>query len=71
MQSNILDFISQQYNTMTRSSKKLADYIFTNKSMVQYMSITSWRKPAAFPRPRSPASAGGWGWRATMSSSSP
>lgn len=41
MQSNILDFISQQYNTMTRSSKKLADYIFTNKSMVQYMSITS------------------------------
>ena len=41
MQANILDFISQQYNTMTRSSKKLADYIFTNKSMVQYMSITS------------------------------
>jgi len=41
MQSNILDFIYQQYNTMTRSSKKLADYIFTNKSMVQYMSITS------------------------------
>ena len=30
MQANILDFISQQYNTMTRSSKKLADYIFTN-----------------------------------------
>lgn len=41
MQLNILDEISNQHNTMTRSAKKLADYIFSNKSMVQYMSITS------------------------------
>ncbi|MEW4413133.1 MurR/RpiR family transcriptional regulator [Clostridium sp. AN503] len=41
MQPNILDEISNQHNTMTRSAKKLADYIFSNKSMVQYMSITS------------------------------
>ncbi len=38
---NILDEISSQHTTMTRSAKKLADYIFSNKSMVQYMSITS------------------------------
>lgn len=41
MQPNILDSISNQYSAMTRSSKKLSDYIFSNKSMVQYMSITS------------------------------
>ena len=41
MEANILDLISQEYNSMTRSSKKLADYIFTNKSSVQYLSITS------------------------------
>lgn len=41
MQNNILDFISAQHNTMTRSAKKLADYIFSNKTVVQYMSITS------------------------------
>jgi len=41
MQPNILDSISNQYSQMTRSAKKLADYIFNNKSVVQYMSITS------------------------------
>lgn len=41
MQPNILDSITNQYNSMTRSGKKLADYIFSNKSQTQYMSITS------------------------------
>lgn len=41
MQPNILDEISNQHTSMTRSAKKLADYIFSNKSTVQYMSITS------------------------------
>lgn len=41
MQPSILDSISNQYNAMTRSAKKLADYIFVNKSTVQFMSITS------------------------------
>lgn len=41
MQANILDAISSQYNTLTRAGKKLADYIFSNKSVSQYMSITS------------------------------
>lgn len=41
MQQSILDSISNQYNTMTRSGKKLADYIFSNNTKAQYMSITS------------------------------
>lgn len=41
MTSNILDEITQQYNSLTRSNKKLADFILTNKSNTQFMSITS------------------------------
>lgn len=41
MYSNILDAVTEHYNTLTRSGKKLADYILANKSNVQYMSITS------------------------------
>lgn len=41
MPDNILDSISRHYNSMTQTAKKLADYIFSNKAMVQYMSITS------------------------------
>lgn len=41
MQTNILDAISSRYNTLTRSGKKLADYIFSHKSEAQYMSITT------------------------------
>ena len=41
MQANILDSIANHYNTLTRSSKKLADYILAHKSEAQYMSITT------------------------------
>lgn len=41
MQPNILDSIASQYSSLTRSSKKLADYILTHKSETQYMSITT------------------------------
>lgn len=41
MQNTILDSISSSYSSMTRSAKKLSDYIFNNRSSVQYMSITS------------------------------
>ena len=41
MTGNLLDSITKQYNTLTRSGKKLADYIFANTSQAQYMSITS------------------------------
>ncbi|MDD3252544.1 MAG: MurR/RpiR family transcriptional regulator [Lachnospiraceae bacterium] len=41
MNSNILDEITRQYNTMSRSNKKLADYILSTKTSAQYMSITS------------------------------
>ncbi|MCI6813344.1 MAG: MurR/RpiR family transcriptional regulator [Lachnospiraceae bacterium] len=41
MATTILDSITEQYNSLTRSSRKLADYIFSNTTEVQYMSITS------------------------------
>ena len=41
MTGNILDSMTEQYNSLTRSGKKLADYIFTHTSETQYMSITS------------------------------
>ena len=41
MQPNIIDSISSHYNELTRSGKKLADYIFSHKSEAQYMSITT------------------------------
>ncbi len=41
MAENILDSITKQYNSLTRSGKKLADYIFANTASTQYMSITS------------------------------
>ncbi|WP_178040998.1 SIS domain-containing protein [Frisingicoccus sp.] len=41
MAENILDSITKEYNSLTRSGKKLADYIFANTSSTQYMSITS------------------------------
>lgn len=41
MQTTILDSISSQYNAMTRTGRRLADYIFSNKSVAQYMSITT------------------------------
>lgn len=44
MAYTILNLISEQYSNMTRSSKKLSNYILNNKSSVQYMSITSLAK---------------------------
>lgn len=41
MAENILESMTEEYNSLTRSGKKLADYIFVNTSTVQYMSITS------------------------------
>ncbi len=41
MNGNILEYITAQYHSLTRSGKKLADYIFTNTSTAQYLSISS------------------------------
>lgn len=41
MAENILNSITEQYPTLTRSSKKLADYIFTHTGDAQYLSITT------------------------------
>lgn len=40
MAGNILELITEQYHTLTRSSKKLADYILAHTHDSQYMSIT-------------------------------
>lgn len=41
MAANILDSITEQYPTFTRSGKKLADYIFANTTTTQYLSISA------------------------------
>jgi len=38
---NILELITEQYHTLTRSSRKLADYILANIHDTQYMSIST------------------------------
>lgn len=40
-QQNILDTLTAKYNSLTKSAKKIADYIFANALEAQYMSITS------------------------------
>ncbi len=41
MSENILETITTQYHSLTRSSQKLADYILANAHDAQYMSISS------------------------------
>lgn len=41
MTDSILDAMTEQYNSMTRSGKKLANYILSNTAETQYLSITS------------------------------
>ena len=41
LSANILEVITEQYHSLTRSGKKLADYIFANTYHVQYMSISN------------------------------
>lgn len=41
MTGNILEQITEQYQTLTRSGKKLADYIFSNTHDAQYLSISN------------------------------
>ena len=41
MTGNILELITEQYHSLTRSSRKLADYILANTHDSQYMSISS------------------------------
>lgn len=41
MTENILEIITAQYHSLTRSSQKLADYILANAHDAQYMSISS------------------------------
>jgi DNA-binding MurR/RpiR family transcriptional regulator len=41
LNGNILEYITEQYHSLTRSGKKLADYIFANTSTTQYLSISS------------------------------
>ena len=40
MSENILETITTQYHSLTRSSQKLADYILANAHDAQYMSIS-------------------------------
>lgn len=41
MAGNILESITEQYHSLTRSGKKLADYIFNHTSETQYLSISA------------------------------
>ncbi|MDO5134555.1 MAG: MurR/RpiR family transcriptional regulator [Eubacteriales bacterium] len=41
MAGNILESITEQYHSLTRSGKKLADYIFTHTADTQYLSISN------------------------------
>ncbi|MEG1205158.1 MAG: MurR/RpiR family transcriptional regulator [Angelakisella sp.] len=41
MPENIFDRINTQYASLTRTEKRLADYIFANRNDLQYLSITS------------------------------
>ena len=41
MADNILDSITEQYHSLTKSGKKLADYVFSHTAETQYLSITS------------------------------
>lgn len=41
MTGNILEAITEQYHSLTRSGKKLADYIFDHASDTQYLSIST------------------------------
>lgn len=39
--SHVFDAMTEHYNTLTRSGRKVADYIYANKHEAQYMSITA------------------------------
>lgn len=41
MTTNVLEAITEKYHSLTRSGKKLADYIFAHTTESQYLSITS------------------------------
>ena len=41
MTANILEHITEQYHSLTRSGRKLADYIFSNTHDAQYLSISN------------------------------
>lgn len=41
MAGNILESITAQYHSLTRSGKKLADYIFAHTGEAQYFSIST------------------------------
>lgn len=41
MSNNILNSITEQYHSLTRSGKKLADYIFAHTGDAQYLSIST------------------------------
>ena len=41
MSGNIVEQITEKYHVLTRSGKKLADYIFANTHDAQYLSISS------------------------------
>ena len=41
MTDSILDAMTEQYNSLTRSGKKLANYILSNTAETQYLSISS------------------------------
>lgn len=41
MAESFLDSLTERYNTLTRSEKKLAGHIFANATKVQYLSINS------------------------------
>lgn len=39
--ADVFDTITQEYNALTKSSRKVADYIFANRQEAQYLSITA------------------------------
>lgn len=68
---SVLERMSSEYYELTSSEKKIVDYIMQHRMETQDMSISQLAERAAWQRPRSPGSAGGWAARATAHSAWP
>ena len=66
MASNILESITAQYHSLTRSGKKLADYIFAHTGEAQYFSISTLAENSGVSEASITRSVMGWGLRDTM-----
>ena len=66
MADTILDSITKQYHTLTKSGKKLADYVFSHTAETQYLSISSLLKTARYQKLPSRVSVEDWDFPVIM-----